>query len=62
MVVAAKDYYDILGVGRDADPNTIKRAFRKLAVKYHPGMFLMSARVPLHAAASAIRLELCIEC
>ncbi|KAI0566960.1 HSP 40 [Gracilaria domingensis] len=33
---AGRDYYDILGVARDADSSTIKRAFRKLAVKYHP--------------------------
>ncbi|CAN8071551.1 unnamed protein product [Agarophyton chilense] len=33
---AGRDYYDILGVARDADSATIKRAFRKLAVKYHP--------------------------
>jgi curved DNA-binding protein len=31
-----KDYYDILGVSRDADTNTIKSAYRKLARKYHP--------------------------
>jgi curved DNA-binding protein len=31
-----KDYYDILGVGRDADEKEIKRAFRRLARKYHP--------------------------
>ena len=31
-----KDYYDILGVSRDADANTIKSAYRKLARKYHP--------------------------
>lgn len=35
-VAYAKDYYDILGVARDADASVIKRAFRKLAVKYHP--------------------------
>lgn len=33
---AGRDYYDILGVPREADTATIKRAFRKLAAKYHP--------------------------
>ncbi|WAR25546.1 DNJB9-like protein [Mya arenaria] len=32
----AKDYYEILGVKRDAKEKDIKRAFRKLAIKYHP--------------------------
>ena len=31
-----KDYYDILGVSRDADAAAIKSAYRKLARKYHP--------------------------
>lgn len=31
-----KDYYDILGVGRDASAEDIKKAYRKLTRKYHP--------------------------
>lgn len=31
-----KDYYDALGVSRDADQKAIKRAYRKLARQYHP--------------------------
>lgn len=32
----SKDYYEVLGVARDADDATIKKAYRKLAMKYHP--------------------------
>ena len=31
-----RDYYEILGVGRDADPDTIKKSYRKLAMQFHP--------------------------
>lgn len=35
-MVQKRDYYEILDVGRDADENEIKKAYRKLAIKYHP--------------------------
>ena len=34
--MAKRDYYDVLGVGRDATDEQIRAAYRKLARKYHP--------------------------
>jgi molecular chaperone DnaJ len=34
--MAKRDYYEILGIGKSASADEIKKAFRRLAVKYHP--------------------------
>lgn len=36
LILAKKNYYDILGVPKDANERQIKKAFHKLAMKYHP--------------------------
>ena len=36
MATTQRDYYEVLGVARDADQKTIKDSFRQLALKYHP--------------------------
>lgn len=38
MAESKRDYYEVLGIGKDADDNAIKKAYRVLAKKYHPDM------------------------
>ena len=33
-----RDYYEVLGIDRNADEASIKKAYRKMAKKYHPDM------------------------
>ncbi len=35
-MASKRDYYEVLGIDKSADKDTIKKAYRKLAVKYHP--------------------------
>ena len=35
-IIEKKDYYDILGIEKNADEAQIKKAYRKLAIKFHP--------------------------
>jgi len=36
LASAARDYYSVLGVSKTASDREIKKAFRKLALQYHP--------------------------
>ncbi|HBZ17819.1 MAG TPA: molecular chaperone DnaJ, partial [Betaproteobacteria bacterium] len=34
--MAKRDYYEVLGISRDANDSDLKKIYRRLAMKYHP--------------------------
>jgi len=36
IMATKRDYYEVLGVNKDADEDAIKKAYRRLAMKFHP--------------------------
>jgi curved DNA-binding protein len=53
MAVSYQDYYEILGVPRDASAKDIKAAYRKLARQWHPDLHTGRKKLKLKKRSSA---------
>jgi hypothetical protein len=42
-----RDYYDVLGVTKNADENQVKKAYRRLALKWHPVFKIVNVRIKI---------------
>ena len=56
---AHTDYYESLGLPSDADDAAIKKAYRKLSLKYHPGACRAAPAVRRARARAGVRMLAC---
>lgn len=53
-----KDLYEVLGVACDAEDSTIRTAYRKAALRWHPGVLAVSL-LPMSALATLTGVDIC---
>src|SRR5213592_2450835 len=58
MMTSKRDYYEVLGVSREADDEEVKRAYRKLAMQYHPDRNVGDAEAELKFKEAAEAYEI----